>query len=143
MHKFSDDVANWLLDKNYKCCFFVAGGNIMHLMDSFSNNFLMIPVIHEVTAVIAADYYNEANSLSQGKAFALVTLGPGVTNTATGVMGSFLDSRELLLISGQVKSQDLKKDKQRQRGIQEIEGISFFQNFTKIAKRITEPICRE
>lgn len=143
MPKFSDEVANWLYESNYRCCFFVAGGNIMHLMDSFSSKFLMIPVIHEVTAAIAADYFNEANSVSQGKAFALVTLGPGATNTATGVMGSYLDSRELLLISGQVKSQDLKNEKQRQRGIQEIDGVKFFQNFTKTAKRITEPICRD
>ena len=143
MPKFSDEVSNWLHENNYKCCFFVAGGNIMHLMESFSKKFLMVPVIHEVTAAIAADYFNEVNSESEGKAFALVTLGPGVTNTTTGVMGSFLDSRELLLIAGQVKSEDLKRDSQRQRGIQEIDGISLFRNISKATRRITEPIGRE
>lgn len=109
MAKFSDELAKWLFERNFRCCFFVSGGNIMHLTESFSKYFKMIPVLHEVSAVIAADYFNEAESENGSKALALVTLGPGVTNTTTGLIGSFLDSREIIVIAGQVKSEDLKK----------------------------------
>jgi acetolactate synthase I/II/III large subunit len=134
MAKYSDDIATWLSDSGYSTCFFVAGGNIMHLIESFSKKFRMIPVVHEVAATIAADYFNEASSQDSfklGKALALVTAGPGVTNVVTGVAGAFIDSRELLVIGGQVKSNDLKNQNERQRGIQEIDGIRTLSHITK------------
>jgi acetolactate synthase-1/2/3 large subunit len=139
MNKYSDDVATWLLDLNFTTCFFVAGGNIMHLIESFSKEIRMVPVIHEVAAVIAADYFNEASSadhFTNGKAFALVTAGPGVTNTVTGVSGAFIDSRELVILGGQVKSTDLKNSAERQRGIQEIDGVGLLSTVTKKSIRI-------
>jgi acetolactate synthase-1/2/3 large subunit len=134
LNKYSDDIADWLLEAGYTTCFFVAGGNIMHLIESFSRKIQMIPVIHEVAATIATDYFNESSSakgFKNGKALALVTLGPGVTNTLTGVVGAYIDSRELLLLAGQVKSTDLKSKNDRQRGIQEIDGVSIFSSVTK------------
>ena len=141
MNKYSDDIATWLLDLNFKTCFFVAGGNVMHLIESFSTKIRMVPVIHEVAAVIAADYFNEASSADRfvnGKAFALVTAGPGVTNTVTGVAGAFIDSRELLILGGQVKSTDLKIGEERQRGIQEIDGVSLLSTVTKKSIRVNK-----
>ena len=41
------------------------------------------------------------------RAFALVTAGPGLTNIVTAMAGAFLESRELLVLGGQVKSSDL------------------------------------
>jgi acetolactate synthase-1/2/3 large subunit len=134
MNKYADDVAQWLKSSGYTTCFFVAGGNIMHLIEAFSKKLEMIPVIHEVAAAISADYFNEASSSSsfkQGKALALVTLGPGATNTLTGVAGAYMDSRELLIIAGQVKSSDLRTVQERQRGIQEIDGVPIFKSITK------------
>ena len=60
-----------------------------------------IPVVHEVAAGIAAEYFNEMHLGS--KAFALVTAGPGLTNIVTAIAGAYLESRELLVIGGQVK----------------------------------------
>ena len=145
MSKYSDDIASWLKESGYTTCFFVAGGNIMHLIESFSRELEMIPVIHEVAAAISADYFNEAssaNNYENGKALALVTLGPGATNTVTGVAGSYMDSRELLVIAGQVKSSDLKTVLERQRGIQEVDGVPIFASITKMSicldKRLDE-----
>ena len=84
---------------------FVAGGNIMHLLESCSRRLTCIPVVHEVAAGIAAEYCNEVHLGS--KAFALVTAGPGLTNIVTAIAGAFLESRELLVIGGQVKTADL------------------------------------
>ena len=122
MKKYSDLLAEWLVELGYTHCFFVAGGNIMHLLESVSYKLTCIPVVHEVAAGIAAEYFNE---LHLGpKAFALVTAGPGLTNIVTALAGAFLESRELLVIGGQVKLADLSRGKVRQRGIQEINGVA-------------------
>ncbi len=127
--KYSDLLADWLVSLGYTHCFFVAGGNIMHLLESCSQRLTCIPVAHEVAAGIAAEYFNE---LGMGhKAFALVTAGPGLTNIVTAMAGAFLESRELLVFGGQVKVPDLARGTLRQRGIQEIDGVS-------IAKPISE-----
>src|SRR5882724_12680853 len=112
--KYSDVLAEWLVDLGYTHCFFVAGGNIMHLLESCSRRLKCIPVVHEVAAGIAAEYFNEANL--GGKAFALVTAGPGLTNIVTAIAGAYLESRELLVIGGQVKTSDLANQKLRSRG---------------------------
>ena len=127
--KYSDLLADWLVSLGYTHCFFVAGGNIMHLLESCSQRLTCVPVVHEVAAGIAAEYFNE---LGLGhKAFALVTAGPGLTNIVTAMAGAYLESRELLVIGGQVKVPDLARGTLRQRGIQEIDGVA-------IAKPITE-----
>jgi len=120
--KYSDQLAIWLSDLGYTHCFFVAGGNIMHLLDSCSRKMICIPVVHEVTAGIAVEYFNEVSET--GRAFALVTAGPGMTNIVTAMAGAYLESRELLVLGGQVKTGDLSRDEVRQRGIQEIDGVS-------------------
>jgi acetolactate synthase I/II/III large subunit len=129
LKKYSDVIAEWLVELGYTHCFFVAGGNIMHLLESCSRRLTCIPVVHEVAAGIAAEYFNETHLGS--KAFALVTAGPGLTNIVTALAGAYLESRELLVIGGQVKTADLARGQVRQRGIQEIDGVS-------IAAPITE-----
>lgn len=121
--KYSDQLADWLVELGYTHCFFVAGGNIMHLLESCSHRFTCIATVHEVAAGIAAEYFNEVSS-SGSRAFALVTAGPGLTNVITAMAGAWLESRELLVIGGQVKTTDLARGQIRQRGIQEIDGVS-------------------
>ncbi len=122
MTKYSDLLAEWLVSLGYTHCFFVAGGNIMHLLESCSRRLTCIPVVHEVAAGIAAEYMNEVHL--GPKAFALVTAGPGLTNIITAMGGAYLESRELLVIGGQVKVSDLARGEVRQRGIQEIDGVA-------------------
>ena len=105
--KYSDQLAIWLSELGYTHCFFVAGGNIMHLLESCSQKFACIPVIHEVAAGIAAEYFNEVSD--QGRAFALVTAGPGMTNIITAMAGAFLESRELLVLGGMCLVQALQR----------------------------------
>ena len=114
--KYSEELLDFLKEeKGYTHCFFVAGGNIMHLLDAARTRFECIPVVHEVAAGIAVEYFNETN-LEHKKAFALVTAGPGLTNIVTAIAGAYLESRELLVIGGQVKTSDLKSASMRQRG---------------------------
>jgi acetolactate synthase-1/2/3 large subunit len=138
--KYSDLFMDWLVELGFTHCFYLSGGNVMHLLESASHRFECIPVVHEVSAGIAADYFNEVHAGAAYKAFVLVTAGPGITNLVTAVAGAYLESRELLIVGGQVKSTDLKKTGQRQRGIQEIDGVSLVKHITKEAIRIEKPI---
>ena len=129
--KFSEVFCDLLIELGYKDCFFVAGGNSMHLLDAARTRFTCHPVVHEMSAVIAAEYANAAES--NRKAWALLTAGPGLTNAITGIAGSWLESRELLIVGGQVKSVDLKRTAKRQNGIQEIDGVELVRSITKRA----------
>jgi acetolactate synthase-1/2/3 large subunit len=140
--KYSDVFVSWLRDLGYTHCFYVAGGNIMHLLESASHVFECVPVVHEVSAGIAAEYFNESKGTSGNKAFALVTAGPGLTNIVTAMAGAFLESRDLLVVGGQVKSTDLSHGKVRQLGIQEIDGMSLVSSLTVARLQIQKPLPR-
>lgn len=127
--KYSDQITEWLVELGYTHCFLVGGGNIMHLIESVSKRLTCVPVMHEVAAGIAAEYFNET-APDGSKAFALVTAGPGLTNIVTALAGAFLESRELLVIGGQAKTADLARGQLRQRGIQEIDGLSIARPIT-------------
>ena len=136
--KYSDRFIDLLVEDGYTTVFYVAGGNIMHLLDSCRARLTCIPVVHEVSAVIAAEYFNESSS---DKAFALVTAGPGLTNAVTGIAGAWLESRSVLVVGGQVKSSDLMGGLGlRQNGIQEIDGVEIVKSICKVARRIDQVI---
>lgn len=138
---YSDKLSKWLKDEGYTHCFFIAGGNIMHILNSLRKDFEMVPFVHEAATTMACEYFNltaKKKNLS-GKAFCLVTAGPGITNAMTGVAGSHIESRELLIIGGQVKTADLSKGL-RQRGIQEVDGVSLMKPITKMSIGFTEPV---
>ncbi len=125
--------------QGYKKCFFVGGGNSMHLLESASKLFECIPFVHEVSAAIAAEYFN-AGAVNGEKAFVLVTAGPGLTNLISGIAGAWLDSRELLVIGGQSKSTNLAEGKVRQIGHQEVDGVGITRPITKISRTLDSPI---
>ena len=137
----ADQMVSWLGELGYTHCFFVSGGNSMHLLNAARQKMVCIPVVHEVSAGIAAEYFNESN-LSIGKAFVLVTAGPGLTNLVTALAGAYLESRELLVLGGQVKSSDLADKGLRQRGIQEIDGVAIARSVAKSVCRIEKPIAK-
>jgi acetolactate synthase-1/2/3 large subunit len=142
MSKYSDDFMDWLVDAGYTHCFFVAGGNVMHLLESASQKFKCIPFISEVGAAIAADSFNEICREDQ-RSFVLVTAGPGLTNVTTAVASSWVDRRELLVIGGQAKSSDLSLGKVRQKGFQEIGGVEILSSITKKSLLVDKQIGRQ
>lgn len=111
----------------------------MHLVDSIGRcrDIQYICNLHEQACAIAADAYGQyTNHLG----VALVTTGPGGTNTLTGVAGAWLDSTPCLFISGQVKRADLIGDRGvRQMGFQEVDIVSLVHPITKYAVTITDP----
>ncbi len=136
--KYSDQLAAWLQAAGYTHYFYVGGGNIMHLTESLDRFLTGVPVVHEVAAGIAAEYFNEI--AAPAKALALVTAGPGLTNIVTAIAGAFLESRELLVLGGQVKTADLAEQRVRSRGIQEVDGVALVASTTKLAYRFRAPL---
>lgn len=138
--KYSDLLADWLVELGYTHCFFLAGGNIMHQLESCSRKFTCIPVVHEVAAGIAVEYFNEV--AGGPRAFALVTAGPGLTNIITAMAGAYLESHELLVLGGQVKVADLARGQVRQRGIQEVDGVDIARPVT-VASKLMDKVVNQ
>ena len=136
--KFADLIAKTLKELGFTHFFFVGGGNIMHLTGSLAEHLIPVPVIHEVAAVIGSEYFNKVSN--ENRALAMVTAGPGITNAITGIAGAYLEGRPTLILGGQVKTSDLKDGGIRQRGIQEIDGVSICRPITKHAVRLDAPI---
>ena len=141
--KYSDQVIDWLVEEGYTHCFFLAGGNIMHLLDSVRTRMTCVPFVNEIGAAIAAEYFTATRKSDAGKAFVLVTAGPGLTNTITAIASAWAESRELLVIGGQVKKADLSNGEVRQRGIQELDGISIAKPICKTTLRVEEPVSKD
>lgn len=100
--KISEFIAQFLVEQGIKFNFTVPGGGAMHLNSSLGHQkgLTNIFVQHEQAAAIAAEgYYRMSNELP----LVCCTTGPGGTNTLTGVLGAWLDSVPMLVISGQVK----------------------------------------
>jgi acetolactate synthase-1/2/3 large subunit len=76
------------------------GGAVLPLYDELINTpFQKILVRHEQAAVHAADGYARAT----GKVgVALVTSGPGATNTVTGIATAYMDSIPIVILTGQI-----------------------------------------
>jgi len=137
--KLSDYVMQVVADLGVKHVFFVPGGAAMHLNDSLGrrDDIEFISNLHEQATAIAAEAYARVTG-SLG--VAMVTAGPGSTNAITGVVGAWLDSTPCLVLSGQVKSADLKTGTDlRQLGVQEIGITRIVESITKYAVTITDP----
>lgn len=139
MMKLSDYVFDFVVKTGVKHVFLLPGGGCMHLVDSLGRNKKLSYIcnLHEQACAIAADAYSQ---LTNNLGVALVTTGPGGTNTLTGVTASWLDSVPVLFISGQVKRADMIGNRGvRQMGFQEINITDLVRPVTKYAVKVTEP----
>ncbi|GAJ00260.1 unnamed protein product, partial [marine sediment metagenome] len=139
MIKLSDYVIQFIENLGVRHIFLLPGGGSMHLVDSVGKSEKLDYVcnLHEQACAIAADAYGQyTNNLG----VALVTTGPGGTNTMTGVAAAWLDSTPMLIVSGQVKRADMVGERGvRQMGFQEINIVSMVKTITKYAVTVTEP----
>ena len=118
-----------------KTIFGYPGGSIMPTYDALydytigeKKAFEHILVRHEQAAAHAAEGYARVS----GKVgVTLVTSGPGVTNTLTGVADAMMDSTPIVVIAGQVATNVLGSD-----AFQEVDLVSVSQPITKWAYQI-------
>ncbi len=95
-------MANFLADHGVTDVFSVVGGGAMHLNDALGHHKGLKVTYnhHEQACAIAAEAYAR---LDNRIAAVCVTTGPGGTNALTGVVGGWLDSIPMFVISGQVR----------------------------------------
>ena len=139
--KIAHLIADFLVEKGVKHVFTVTGGGAMHLNDALGHKEGLTSIYnhHEQGSAIAAEGYAR---LTGKIAVCCVTSGPGGTNAITGVMGGYLDSIPMFVLSGQVKRETTLWSTDvplRQLGDQEFPIIDSVQNMTKYAVMVTEP----
>ena len=144
MTKLSDYVIRFVANLGVKHVFLVTGGGAMHLNASLAQCKDIEPVCnsHEQASAMAAENYAKCkNHLG----VAMVTTGPGGTNTITGLAGAWLDSTPVLFLSGQVKRPDrmFAADEtplgMRQLGVQEVDIVAIVKPLTKYAVTVLDP----
>ena len=100
--KISNYIAQHLVDAGICQVFTVTGGGAMHLNDALGHQEGLHCIYnhHEQASAIAAEAYARIHNRI---AALCVTTGPGGTNAITGVVGGWLDSIPMLVLSGQVR----------------------------------------
>lgn len=139
--KLAKFIADFFVDHGIKHMFTLTGGGAMHLNDAFGHKEGLTCVYnhHEQACAIAAEGYTR---LSGELAGICVTSGPGGTNAITGVLGGWLDSIPMFVISGQVKRETTLWATDvplRQLGDQEFNIVDCVKTMTKYAYMVTEP----
>ncbi|MDD6072590.1 MAG: thiamine pyrophosphate-binding protein [Clostridiales bacterium] len=140
--KIAKYIADFLVEKGVEDVFTVTGGGAMHLNDALGHapGLHSIYNHHEQACAIAAEGYAR---LTGKLAAVCVTSGPGGTNAITGVLGGWLDSIPMFILSGQVKRETTLWATDvplRQLGDQEYNIIDSVKPMTKYAVMITDPL---
>lgn len=140
--KLAKYISQFLVEHGMKDCFMVTGGGAMHLDDAIGHQEGIRCTFnhHEQACAIAAEGYTR---MTGNLAAVCVTSGPGGTNAITGVMGGWLDSIPMFILSGQVKRETtvwaVQELNLRQLGDQEFNVIESVKNMTKYAVMVTNP----
>lgn len=120
-----------LLAEGVNTVFAYPGGSIIKVFDALYDHrkdLKQILVRHEQGAAHAAQGYARVSGRT---GVAIVTSGPGATNTITGISDAMLDSTPLVVIAGQVSTDALGTD-----AFQEIDLVGVTQPITKWSYQI-------
>lgn len=137
--RVADYIWKFLADKGVRHVFLVTGGGAMHLNDALGRETRIKYVcnLHEQACAMAAEGYARMSGMP---GVVSVTTGPGGTNALTGVMGAWLDSVPMIVISGQIKRETMITScphlKLRQLGDQEYNIVDAARPMTKMAKTV-------
>ena len=139
--RVADFIADFLVANGIHDVFTVTGGGAMHLNDAFGHHTELHCIYnhHEQASAIAAEAYAR---YSGRLAAVCVTSGPGGTNAITGVLGGWLDSIPMFIVSGQVKYSTTVKSTNlnlRQLGDQEFNIVDAVKPMTKFAEMVINP----
>ena len=143
--RLADYIANFLVDRGVTNVFSVVGGGAMHLNDAFGHHEKLKVTYnhHEQACAIAAEAYAR---LDNRIAAVCVTTGPGGTNALTGVVGGWLDSIPMFIISGQVRYDTTARFALKESGAvvramgdQEYDIVKSVEPMTKYAVMIEDP----
>ena len=143
--RLADYVADFLAAHGVGDVFSVVGGGAMHLTHALGHHDKLHVTYnhHEQACAIAAEAYAR---LENRIAAVCVTTGPGGTNALTGVVGGWLDSIPMFIISGQVRYDTTARyalaytgTPLRAMGDQEYDIVKSVEPMTKYAVMIEDP----
>lgn len=140
--RVADIIMDVLVENGITDCFAVVGGGAMYLDNALLHQPKLTKYFnhHEQACAMAAEGYARASGRVP---LVCVTSGPGGTNTLTGVMGAWVDSIPMVVISGQVRyaiSVPKSGLKLRTRGVQEFNIVDTVKTMTKYAKMVINPL---
>lgn len=137
--RVADYIWKTLADWGVRHVFLVTGGGAMHLNDALGRESRIKYVcnLHEQACAMAAEGYARIRGIP---GVINVTTGPGGTNALTGVMGAWLDSVPMIIVSGQIKRSTMITSapglKLRSLGDQEYNIVDAVKPMTKYAKTV-------
>lgn len=143
--KLANYISETLVANGITQNFSVTGGGAMHLNDAFGHQKGMHTLYqhHEQACAMAAESYAR---IYNRPALVCVTSGPGGTNAITGVLGAWLDSIPMLIISGQVRYDNTARWAEEQNGTrlramgdQEFDITKSIDCMTKYSEMLTDP----
>lgn len=140
--KVSDYIAGHLVEQGITQVFTVTGGGAMHLNDALGHEkgLHCLYQHHEQACSMAAECYARIHNKL---AVLCVTTGPGGTNAITGVVGGWLDSIPMLVLSGQVRYDTTTRWSGvgiRSMGDQEFDIVKAVGCMTKYSEMVTDPM---
>jgi acetolactate synthase-1/2/3 large subunit len=122
-------VAKALKNEGIDAIFTLCGGHIIDIYDGcIDEGIKIIDVRHEQVAAHAADGYAR---MTGGMGCAVVTAGPGTTNSVTGVANAFRAESPMLLIGGQAAL-----TQHRMGGLQDLAHVDMMRPITKFATSV-------
>ena len=140
--KGSQALIKCLKEQGVKVIFGFPGGVLLDIYDELfrHEDILHVLVRHEQAAVHAADAYARVTG---DVGVALVTSGPGATNTVTGIASAYCDSIPIVILTGQVPTKLIGND-----AFQEVDIVGITRPCTKhnyLVKNIEDliPTIRE
>jgi acetolactate synthase-1/2/3 large subunit len=118
--------------------FSLTGGMAMHLNRAVGAHPTLTKVFcqHEQAVIAAAEGYCHAADMRKA-GFAVVTAGPGVTNTVSSLVCAYGDSTPMIVLAGQIKSADIDTFGTRTHGIQEVPSQALISPCVKRFTRLT------
>lgn len=140
--KVSNYVAQFLVEHGIDTVFTVTGGGAMHLNDGLGHQKGLHCVYqhHEQACAIAGEAYARMHNKIGA---VCVTTGPGGTNAITGVVGGWLDSIPMLVLSGQVRYDTTARSTGlgiRAMGDQEFDICRAVECMTKYCQMVIDPL---
>ena len=140
--KLSNYISQKLVKSGITRAFSVVGGGAMHLNNALGHEPGLTVTYnhHEQASAIAAECYARINNVP---ACVCVTTGPGGTNAITGVVGAWLDSIPMVVLSGQIRYDWTARSSGvhiRAMGDQEFDICTAIASMTKYCEMVIDPL---
>ncbi len=140
--KVSNYISQKIVDEGICQAFTVVGGGAMHLNDALGHQpgLSCLYQHHEQACAMAAEAYARMHNKI---GLLCVTTGPGGTNAITGVVGGWLDSIPMLVLSGQVRYDTTARWSGtgiRSMGDQEFDIVRAISCMTKYSEMVIDPL---